>query len=97
MELSSCLEEPEKNRNGLAPYKIVELFIRIRTSGLVYLPVKLLGPFEHVHEGMTKWFKYCRLEFYSGLQCFIYDKKQQLDHEIKDSPRSALYMKNKYP
>ena len=67
MGLYSCLEDPEKNPNDLAPYKIVELFIRIQTCGLVYLPVKPLGPFEHVHEAMTKWFKYCRLEFDSVL------------------------------
>ena len=63
----SCLEDPEKNLKGLAPYKIVELFIRIRISRMVFLPVKPLGPFEHVHEGMTKWFKCCTAEFYGVL------------------------------
>ena len=67
MGLYSSLEHAEKNLNGLASYKIVELFIRIRISEMVFLPVKPLGPFEHVHEGMTKWFKYCRAEFYGVL------------------------------
>ena len=30
---------------------------------MVFLPVKSLGPFEHVHERKSKWFKYCRPEF----------------------------------
>ena len=34
---------------------------------MVFLPVKPLGPFEHVHEGKNKWLKYCRPEFYDVL------------------------------
>ena len=68
MALNSCLEDPAKNSYGLALYKIVELFIRIRASGMVFLPVKALGPpFGQVHEGMTKWFKYCGPEFCGAL------------------------------
>ena len=89
MGIYSCLENPEKNPYGLEPYKIVELFIQIRTSGMVFLPVKALRPFEHVHEGTTKWFIYCR----PVLRCFIFHIKQQLDHKIRDSPPSTLYVK----
>ena len=39
---------------------------------MVFLPVKRLGHFEHVHEGNSKWFKYCRPEFDSVL---FYDMK----------------------
>ena len=67
MRLSFFLEDPEKNPYGLAPYTIVELFIQISTPGMVFLPVKPLGPFEHVHEGKTKWLKYCIPEFYDVL------------------------------
>ena len=55
------------------PHTIVELFLKTRTSGMVFLPVKPLGPFEHVHEGKNKWFK-CRPEFYDVL---FYDMKQK--------------------
>ena len=40
---------------------------------MVFLPVKPLEPFEHVHEGKNKWFK-CRPEFYDVL---FYDMKQK--------------------
>ena len=46
------------------PHTIVELFIKIRTSGMVLLLVKPLRHFKHVHEGKSKWFKYCKPEFY---------------------------------
>ena len=41
---------------------------------MVFLPVKPLGPFKHVHEGKSKWFKYCRPEFDSVL---FYDMRQK--------------------
>ena len=41
---------------------------------MVLLPVNLLGPFEHVHEGKSKSSKYCRPEF-DGL--LFYDIKQK--------------------
>ena len=41
---------------------------------MVFLPVKPLGPFEHVHEGKSKWFKYCRPEFDGVL---FYDMRQK--------------------
>ena len=41
---------------------------------MVFLHIKPLGPFEHVHEGKNKWFKYCRPEFYDVL---FYDMKQK--------------------
>ena len=31
---------------------------------MIFLPVKPLGPIEHVLEGKNKRFKYCRPEFY---------------------------------
>ena len=33
---------------------------------MVLLPVKPLGPFEHVHEGKSKWFKFVD-QFYDVL------------------------------
>ena len=41
---------------------------------MVFLPVKPLGPFEHVHERKSKWFKHCRPEFDGVL---FYDMKQK--------------------
>ena len=41
---------------------------------MVFLPVKPLGPFEHVHEGKSKWFKYCRPQF-DGI--LFYDVRQK--------------------
>ena len=41
---------------------------------MVFLLVNPLGPFDHVHEGKSKWFKYCRPEFYDVL---FYDMKQK--------------------
>ena len=41
---------------------------------MVFLPVKPLGPFEHVHEGKSKWFKYCKPEFDGVL---FYDMRQK--------------------
>ena len=48
---------------------------------MIFLPVKPLGPFEHVHEGQSELFKYCRPEFYCVLfygmkqKYFVSDKK----------------------
>ena len=56
------------------PYAIVELFIYIQTSEMVFLPIKPLGPFRHVHEGKSKWFKYCRPESDGVL---FYDMKEK--------------------
>ena len=72
---------------------------------MVFLPVQPLGPFEHVHEGKRKWFKYCRPEFY----VLCYDMKQKyvsdmkyfvvidiyffIYNKIKVSPPSTLYIK----
>ena len=39
---------------------------------MVILPIKPLGPLEHVHEGKKKWFKCFRPEFYDVL---FYDMK----------------------
>ena len=41
---------------------------------MVFLPVKPLEPFEHVHERKSKWFKHCRPEFDGVL---FYDMKQK--------------------
>ena len=41
---------------------------------MVYLPVKPLGPFEHIHEGKSKWLKYCSPEFSIVL---FYDMRQK--------------------
>ena len=41
---------------------------------MVFLPVKPLGPFEHVHDGKSKWFKFSRPEFDGVL---FYDMKQK--------------------
>ena len=43
------------------------------------LPVKLVGPIEHVHEGKNKWLKYYRPKFYDVL---FYDMKQK--HFVSD-------------
>ena len=63
----SYLEDLEKNPYALAPYTIAELLIQIRTSGMAFSGLKPLTPIQHIHEGMTKWFKYCRPEFYGVL------------------------------
>ena len=41
---------------------------------MVFLPVKLLGPFAHVHEGKSKRLKQCRPELDGVL---LYDMKQK--------------------
>ena len=41
---------------------------------MVFLPAKPLGPFQHVHDGKSKWFKYCRPEFDGVL---FYDIRQK--------------------
>ena len=41
---------------------------------MVILPIKPLGPIEHVHEGKKKWFKCFTPEFYDVL---FYEMKQK--------------------
>ena len=41
---------------------------------MVFLLVKPLRHFKHVHEGKSKWFKYFKPEFYDVL---FYDMKQK--------------------
>ena len=79
--LQSYLEGSEKNSYGLAPHTIVEPFVWIQISGIVFFPVKPLGPFEHV-----KWGKKQMVQILSTrvLRCSIlWDEKEMFRFGLK--------------